>query len=49
VVLLGIDVAIPDAVPILDELVLGLLAVTFATWKKKRVGHGSSNRRGVNR
>lgn len=31
-----IDLVIPDAIPFLDEILLGLLTVLFGTWRKNR-------------
>ena len=33
-----LDLVLPDALPFLDELVLGLLTLLFATWRKRRHG-----------
>ena len=35
-VLLVVDVVVPDVVPFVDELVLGLVTLLLATWKGKR-------------
>jgi len=31
-----IDLLIPDFIPFIDEIILGLLAITLANWKKER-------------
>lgn len=31
----GLDLVIPDVIPFLDEIGLGLLTLLFASWKKK--------------
>ena len=33
--LFAVDLLLPDGLPFLDEIVLGLLATLFATWKKR--------------
>lgn len=30
------DLLIPDAIPFVDELLLGLLALLFGSWRKER-------------
>lgn len=35
VILFAVDMVIPDAIPLADELLLGLLALLFANWRKK--------------
>ena len=35
-VLFVIDLVVPDAVPFVDETLLGLLALLLASWKKRR-------------
>ncbi len=30
------DLALPDGLPFVDELVLGLLTLLFATWRRRR-------------
>lgn len=30
------DLVIPDAIPLVDELLLGLLTLLFASWKRRR-------------
>lgn len=35
-VLFGIDVVVPDPVPFIDEIMLGLLTLLFASWRKRR-------------
>ena len=37
-VLFVASLIIPDPVPLLDELLLGLLTLLFATWRKRRRG-----------
>lgn len=34
--LLILDLLIPDFVPLIDEIILGLLAIILANWKKER-------------
>lgn len=34
------DLVLPDALPFLDELMLGLLTLLFATWRKRRGAGG---------
>ena len=34
--LFAVDFVLPDALPFLDELVLGLMTLLFATWRKRR-------------
>jgi hypothetical protein len=36
VILFGIDVVVPDVIPLADEILLGLLAAILGTLKKKR-------------
>ncbi len=36
IILFGIDILIPDFIPLIDEIILGLLAVILANWKKER-------------
>jgi hypothetical protein len=33
---LALDLVVPDALPFLDELLLGLMTLLFATWRKTR-------------
>ena len=35
VTLFIIDLLIPDFIPLIDELMLGLLTILFASWKKR--------------
>lgn len=37
-VIFGIDLIIPDFIPFVDEILLGLFAALLATFKKKRRG-----------
>lgn len=30
------DLLVPDFIPLIDELILGLLAILFVSWKKQR-------------
>ena len=32
-----LDLVIPDMIPMIDEIVLGLLTILLATWKKESV------------
>ena len=34
--LFAIDLVVPDVVPFIDELFLGLLTALFASWRKRR-------------
>jgi hypothetical protein len=34
--LFGLDLVVPDLIPFADEILLGLLTVLFATWRKRR-------------
>ena len=34
----ALDLVLPDGLPFLDELVLGLMTLLFALWRKGRVG-----------
>lgn len=36
------SLAIPDPIPFLDELLLGLLTLVFAAWRKDRTGKGTA-------
>jgi hypothetical protein len=31
-----VDLLVPDFIPIIDEIILGLLAIILANWKKER-------------
>ena len=33
-----VDLLVPDFIPLVDELLLGLLTLLLATWKKERRG-----------
>lgn len=33
-----IDLLIPDFIPLIDEIILGLLAIILANWKKEKSG-----------
>lgn len=33
-----LDLLVPDAIPLADEILLGLLTVLFASWKRARNG-----------
>jgi len=35
--LLVLDVLIPDPIPFVDEILLGLLAALFGSWRQRRV------------
>ena len=35
-VLLVADLVLPDPIPIVDELLLAMLGILFATWRKRR-------------
>ena len=32
------DLLVPDMIPMIDEIILGLLAVLLANWKKSKTG-----------
>jgi hypothetical protein len=32
-----VDFIVPDMIPMIDEIILGLLAIVLANWKKERV------------
>ena len=34
--LFAIDLVIPDFIPLIDEIILGLLAIILANWKEER-------------
>jgi len=34
--LLGADLLIPDFIPMIDEIILGILAIILANWKQER-------------
>jgi hypothetical protein len=34
--LFSIDLVIPDFIPLIDEIILGLLAIILANWKEER-------------
>ena len=36
VILFAIDLVVPDFIPLIDEIILGLLAILLANWKKER-------------
>ena len=38
----ALDLVLPDGLPFLDELVLGLLTLLFATWRRRR-GEGEDD------
>ncbi|NND67218.1 MAG: hypothetical protein HKN19_06510 [Halioglobus sp.] len=35
VLLFGVDLVVPDVVPFVDEILLGLGALLFASWRKR--------------
>ncbi len=39
-VLFGLDFMIPDAIPFVDEIFLGLSTVILATWRRKKSTEG---------
>lgn len=41
-ILLGIDLLLPDPVPFIDELLLGMLTLLFSSWRKRRGPHNDS-------
>ena len=42
-----LDLAVPDLIPLADEVLLGLLTAAFAAWRKDRVtDRGDSSPRG---
>ncbi len=36
--LFAVDLIVPDVIPLLDELLLGLATLLFATWRKRKFG-----------
>ena len=36
--LFAVDLFVPDVIPLLDELLLGLATLLFATWRKRKFG-----------
>lgn len=36
-----IDLIVPDFIPLIDEIILGLLAIMLANWKKEHIGEMS--------
>lgn len=36
--LFAIDLLVPDVLPFADEILLGLLTLVFASWRKRRDG-----------
>ena len=36
IVLFIVDIFVPDFIPLIDEIILGLLAIILANWKKDR-------------
>jgi hypothetical protein len=36
ITLFFVDLLIPDFIPLIDEIILGLLAIILANWKKER-------------
>jgi len=36
-----IDLLVPDMIPMIDEIVLGLLAIVLANWKKEKKKQGT--------
>jgi len=42
--LFGVDLVVPDALPLVDELLLGLTTLLLGSWRKrKELGRGASN------
>ena len=39
IILLVVDLLVPDFIPLIDEIILGLIAIILANWKKKRKQH----------
>jgi len=37
-VLFAVNMVVPDALPMIDELMLGLATVLLASWRKRRAG-----------
>ena len=35
--LFALDLVVPDFIPLIDEIILGLLAILLANWKKERL------------
>ena len=38
-----IDFVVPDPIPFLDEILLGLSTVLFATWRERRQGEAADS------
>lgn len=36
-----LDVLIPDTIPMIDEIILGLIAIILANWKKEKEEQGT--------
>ena len=36
IALFALDLIVPDFIPLIDEIILGLLAIILANWKKER-------------
>ena len=43
----GVNMVIPDPVPLIDEIVMGLVTLMLATWKKPRAPGADAPRAGV--
>lgn len=41
-----IDILIPDAIPLIDEAILGLLTVLFGTWRDRKKAQPQSSQQG---
>lgn len=37
------DLLVPDMIPMIDEIILGLLAILLANWKKAKAGDDGRN------
>jgi hypothetical protein len=42
-----INMLVPDPIPLIDEIVMGLLTLMLATWKKGKQAPADSEREGV--
>ncbi|MBW8366488.1 MAG: hypothetical protein K0M70_01320 [Arenimonas sp.] len=43
----AVNMVVPDPIPLIDEIVMGLLTLMLATWKKRKQAPGEAARAGV--